>query len=1100
MVVMILFSSNAYSTQINNCTTIATPGYYELTTDILEFGNATPCDAVNCVYEYQACILINSSDVYLNCNGHYITGNLSIVYTNNLKPPAGIVLNNINNVTISNCNLYNLTYPLRASSISGLNLENISFDIGMYLEDVNGSVNNLTGEGFSFNRFMYDSMVYCGGNPCPKMWYLPSEVPQPKSIPPTLYAGLIAGVPPELNITNSFFRGQTPLYIRKTISLIENVSLEQEYPFDTGMFYVTEPIASILSEYAILIMNFVNATDVIDYSLFPPTSVSIGAYFLNGSISMTNSIFKGYNITMLIDTNDCSFHNNLFNASGSYAQPYWNDNFTCSWNDTNYGNYWGLINGTGYSDTCIDSNNDKICDSPYDILGDGTNIDYLPLSEYVTGGGAAQIPPPNTSISFHTEDNLLEVYATINQDKQLYELTTDLVVSINGTNYTATGMVWTDSYFGNLLEIDPTYLFQKVLPPGEYNVTAYMIWNGQIVNNKTINFTVGEQFSDWLDYNYPKRIVFDINSKDENSNILKLTIPKNKTQFIIKEYELSGNAVVEVNKRSSLLVAVNNNNPVDYIYFSLDNAEGPNAGTNFQYYADVTVATNSNDVNVGDKVYIYYGYGNYTTKSIFKNIPSLSLDLGGILDVPEDVYLYGEVAIPIDRQTVYYITSNGNVMKYYAGQKSYLYSGHDAISLEIGGFQDAILGLRYYYICVLTNKGNVYCYNEGNAPDVGQIISYTKGDAIQVSAGPRHICILTKQHDVHCYGSNETGQLIEYSGAKQVMAAGSHTINHGIIGRTCVLDENNTAHCFGSMNGTYQNVTYLGAIQFGFCALHNNASLICYCDPYYDLVSDVVNCSNNYTVLANDVVFLRSEFDAVAYMRKDTQNIHVTGSSVLPDFSGSLVVSFDRYIGYTDYVVPAWFEVDNFVYLKYDPNLYLSDLSGASTLVDSNAGGYIIYPTYGTVASSPVIFAQTPIELPRNVSVYVFPRQITLYFPKDSDSVQSTFVVGVKGDEPVYITFDASSNIKKYLLSPELNKRIFIDANSEKRFLLKLKDGELPDGLIGTIIVSAELPDGIKQIPIHVMVYRHKPSIWKNNLWILLLILILFILYESRKN
>jgi nitrous oxidase accessory protein len=41
------------------------------------------------------------------------------------------------------------------------------------------------------------------------------------------------------------------------------------------------------------------------------------------------------------------------------------------------GNYWANINGTGYSETAIDDNNNGICDSPYNLTGGGT--DRFPL-------------------------------------------------------------------------------------------------------------------------------------------------------------------------------------------------------------------------------------------------------------------------------------------------------------------------------------------------------------------------------------------------------------------------------------------------------------------------------------------------------------------------------------------------------------------------------------------------------------------------------------------------------------------------------------------------------------------------------------------------
>jgi hypothetical protein len=42
------------------------------------------------------------------------------------------------------------------------------------------------------------------------------------------------------------------------------------------------------------------------------------------------------------------------------------------------GNYWTNPNGTGYSDTCADSNWDGFCDEPYTLASN--NVDYLPLS------------------------------------------------------------------------------------------------------------------------------------------------------------------------------------------------------------------------------------------------------------------------------------------------------------------------------------------------------------------------------------------------------------------------------------------------------------------------------------------------------------------------------------------------------------------------------------------------------------------------------------------------------------------------------------------------------------------------------------------------
>ena len=46
------------------------------------------------------------------------------------------------------------------------------------------------------------------------------------------------------------------------------------------------------------------------------------------------------------------------------------------------GNFWGYPNGTGFSQTCTNTDDDGICDSPYVL--DANNTDYLPLTSINT--------------------------------------------------------------------------------------------------------------------------------------------------------------------------------------------------------------------------------------------------------------------------------------------------------------------------------------------------------------------------------------------------------------------------------------------------------------------------------------------------------------------------------------------------------------------------------------------------------------------------------------------------------------------------------------------------------------------------------------------
>ncbi|MFT4297630.1 MAG: BspA family leucine-rich repeat surface protein [Candidatus Woesearchaeota archaeon] len=75
-------------------------------------------------------------------------------------------------------------------------------------------------------------------------------------------------------------------------------------------------------------------------------------------------------------------YNNIIKANQGYVN-YSND-YEMIWNSSTGGNYWMYFNGTGHSETCNDSNNDGICDEPYEI--DENNVDWMPLSRYGDDG------------------------------------------------------------------------------------------------------------------------------------------------------------------------------------------------------------------------------------------------------------------------------------------------------------------------------------------------------------------------------------------------------------------------------------------------------------------------------------------------------------------------------------------------------------------------------------------------------------------------------------------------------------------------------------------------------------------------------------------
>jgi parallel beta-helix repeat protein len=115
---------------------------------------------------------------------------------------------------------------------------------------------------------------------------------------------------------------------------------------------------------------------------------------LNYSRNVTvvgNTASNNYYGIHLYSSSNNTIYNNIFNNTNNFIESIsinrWNITKTSAINiiDGPYfgGNFWANPSGTGFSQTCSDSDHDGICDLPY-IL-DSNNIDYLPLTTQVGG-------------------------------------------------------------------------------------------------------------------------------------------------------------------------------------------------------------------------------------------------------------------------------------------------------------------------------------------------------------------------------------------------------------------------------------------------------------------------------------------------------------------------------------------------------------------------------------------------------------------------------------------------------------------------------------------------------------------------------------------
>jgi alpha-tubulin suppressor-like RCC1 family protein len=140
---------------------------------------------------------------------------------------------------------------------------------------------------------------------------------------------------------------------------------------------------------------------------------------------------------------------------------------------------------------------------------------------------------------------------------------------------------------------------------------------------------------------------------------------------------------------------------------------------------------------------------------------------------------------------------------------------------DVAGLSNDIVAVAvgYFHACALTKAGNVWCWGENTAGELGDgtmISSPTPvqvtglaGGAAAIIVGGSHTCVLTKAGGVKCWGDNSHGQLGDAttvnrnapvdvaglaSGVAAVVAGGSHT---------CALISGGAVKCWGS-NGNGQ--------------------------------------------------------------------------------------------------------------------------------------------------------------------------------------------------------------------------------------------------------------------------------------------------------
>ncbi|VVB85629.1 Periplasmic copper-binding protein (NosD) [uncultured archaeon] len=425
LMIFLLAGGAGAVTEIDSCTTISEPGYYLLNKSIMKNSDCIYINSSNIIFDgagysingvssnFYGVFVYNSSKVLTNVTvknlnvrdsnyGIYYKNvqNASIIDNNASENINGIYLDDSRNISLINniasnnhqkgiysyCKGINLDYSRNIilinntasnnvekgiylyNSFNSTLLYNIALNnpIGIKLEGLDNELKGSATHTLSYNTVSEGSdgifLVLSGGSTLnnntasynhnngiylsdSEKSYLSNNIASNNNGDYATGIGIFFSNDSRLNnniVSNNFYQG---LHIEQS----NNVRL-------------TNNIASN-SDYGIYLHSANNIT-------FSGNNVSNNNYGFNSFTSMNNSIYNNI------------FNNTINFAFSGYNANYWNTIKTTGSNIVGGyylgGNFWAQPDGNGYSQNCVDSNSDGICNLPYTL--DANNIDYLPLS------------------------------------------------------------------------------------------------------------------------------------------------------------------------------------------------------------------------------------------------------------------------------------------------------------------------------------------------------------------------------------------------------------------------------------------------------------------------------------------------------------------------------------------------------------------------------------------------------------------------------------------------------------------------------------------------------------------------------------------------
>ncbi|MFH1424081.1 MAG: NosD domain-containing protein, partial [archaeon] len=362
LLILLATLSSVSAADISACQNITSPGTYTLTASILNSGAAK-------------CIDILSSDVSINGAGYTVDGVDSWetygVYVSD--EPGGVTNVNISNLTVtgweggiyyelSNGNVINNTVSSNIyvginlhSAINSLVENNIIYNVSYGVRIDGASTQNVTVQNNTITNISASGIFITDA----------SEVS-----PDHIY---------EIYIYDNTI-------INNTRGIYHNYSEFELYDLVIKRNYLEGSTTACIETERLCTYNISdnNLTNCGTYGFYSD-ELSSGAYtyyIYNNRINNST-----YGLRLLANESSANIYNNFFNNTNNVLLAgvianYWNTTKTAGTNIMGGpylgGNFWAYPNGSGFSQTCTDSDDDGICNLTYTLAS--SNTDYLPLA------------------------------------------------------------------------------------------------------------------------------------------------------------------------------------------------------------------------------------------------------------------------------------------------------------------------------------------------------------------------------------------------------------------------------------------------------------------------------------------------------------------------------------------------------------------------------------------------------------------------------------------------------------------------------------------------------------------------------------------------